>query len=444
MMFGFVSFLDILSIIGTAVVMLWGAFLLLKRCLKREELLKIRFFKIISLFIFSNFLTMVLQIKNNFIINFAYWFYMILVFVLYYAMSSYTEFERIKEELIIIFKSIILINTVLVFLSLLTLFIPFSLGQPLGYEFGIYRNDRLTGVYNNPNLLGFCATISIIMNFAFFNKKKDNYKSKNIFPRWFSVSSIAINLIGLFLCDSNASFLFLIIYMVAFIFCRFCRNLFKFNLRSILSGFLVLLMLCVALLIGYFFARKTCQTVMNNTVNKVYEISDIDNQFSNDSLVDGKEKVSIGRRFGLNNYNDVSNGRIELLKQGIILFFKHPVMGIGRGNLEYYGKQYFENGLRFSDLHNGFLTILVSSGIVGFSLFLVWGICVAYKLFSCMFENSYKRIDPIFYHLVAILCGYCVYSLFESAILNTITFMTLFFWLILGYAKSYSLNIRKG
>lgn len=442
-MFGFVSFLDVPAIVGTVVIMFWGAFLLLKKCLKRENLLKIRFCGIISLFIFSSFLTMVLQIKNNFIINFVYWFYTILVFVLYYAMSSYTGFERIKEELIIIFKSIILINTVLVFLSLLTLFIPVSLGQPLGYEFGVYRNDRLTGVYNNPNLLGFCATISIIMNFCLFNKKDYQCKSRNIFPRWFSVSSIAINLIGLFLCDSNASFLFLIIYMVAFIFCRFCRNLFKFNLRSLLSGFLVLLMLCVVLLVGYFVARRTCQNVMNNTVNKVYENSDIDNQFSNDSLVEGKEKISIGRRLGLNNYNDVSNGRIELLKQGIILFLKHPVMGIGRGNLEYYGNQYFENGLRFSDLHNGFLTILVSSGIVGFSLFLIWGIYVAYKLFACMFENSYKRIDPIFYHLVATLCGYCVYSLFERTILNNINFMTLFFWLILGYANSYSLDISR-
>lgn len=36
--------------------------------------------------------------------------------------------------------------------------------------------------------------------------------------------------------------------------------------------------------------------------------------------------------------------------------------------------------------------------------------------------------------------AYCAYSVFEKAILSEITFMVVFFWLILGYAVSYMNN----
>lgn len=441
-MFLFVAFLDTVSVVTSVITMIWGAYLLVRKGFVARRLLTIKFFPVVALFIVSNVVTMIMQIKNNFIINFVYVFYTVLVFIFFYGMLSYSSFEKIKRELLIVFKCIIWINTILILLSLIMLFVVPICIDPYGYELGIYKSERLTGIYMNPNFLGFCATVTIIMNFTLFKKKNDCDKKKLILPLWFSIVSIAINMLGLFLCDSNASFLFLLIYIIAFVFFKVCVVMFKFNVVKILSSFLLLLLFCVGLMVGYFTIRKTCQSFMNSTVNKVYEDADIDNEYSSENK-GLKGKISIGRRLGLSNYKDISNGRIDLLKQGIKMFLRHPVMGIGRGNLEYYGNLYFENGLKFSDLHNGYLTVLVASGAVGFILFSVWGICVIQKLLSCIFESRKNKVDLIFYHLVATLCGYCVYSFVEKTILTEMTFMTIFFWMILGYSMSYALKFSK-
>ena len=425
-----IAFIDVIAVIFNVFVMIWGVYLLFKKGFVLKSFLSIKFISLISLFIGSNAVTMFLHIKDNFFVNLVYLIYSMLCFFLFYGMSSYDSLGKIQKELVVLFKLIIYISTALLIISPITLFIPSDFLQKFNYEIGIYREERFSGIYVNPNLLGFSSTVSLIMNFSIFKKK--------IFSRWFSCLSIVLNFLGLFLSDSNASLLFLIIYFCVLFFCKMFSFNRTFGIGKIIKKSGILLLVCSGLVVCSFMARKDCQNVVSDVFSNADKFSlDIDNQ---SSYSDDEEHVGIGRKLGQKRYKDVSSGRIDLLVQGLKIFRRHPIMGIGRGNLVDYGNIYLENGLRFPDLHNGYLTVLVSSGIVGFSIFFIFGICVAHELFSFVFNKKNKSIDRIYYHILSAICGYCVYALFEKTILTEVTFMTLFFWAMLGYAMSFAVK----
>lgn len=72
--------------------------------------------------------------------------------------------------------------------------------------------------------------------------------------------------------------------------------------------------------------------------------------------------------------NDISNGREEIWKNSINLFFEKPLFGIGL-------KKYY--GLKGVDIHNTYLQYLVEMGIIGFCAFTL---CFGYLINSCIWK----------------------------------------------------------
>ena len=150
--------------------------------------------------------------------------------------------------------------------------------------------------------------------------------------------------------------------------------------------------------------------------------------------------------FGHENPN-LDSGRFKLWQQGGEMFLKHPVFGVGKGNIDYYGKEMFEDGVKFSkrygdlaiflvDFHNGYLTVLVCAGLVGFILL---GIFLV-RFFASTTrhvlrdESLHQKAFPC---LFSFLWAYMVYSLVEVTLLFNFMFAVVFFWLILGYTSCY-------
>jgi hypothetical protein len=200
-----------------------------------------------------------------------------------------------------------------------------------------------------------------------------------------------------------------------------------------------------------FALRDVCQNFIGEMVSDVYKSEEVikhdfikltpknselgaKSENQNESAANAEDLPEL--RIGREHY-EVSSGRITLFKQGIEMFKHNPIIGIGRANLKMYSKKYLSGGLIHPDLHNGYLTILVSYGIIGFSIFGIFSFMVALdickNMFLCVNRNYFGVLVKLFSALVA-YCGYC---LFEKAILFDMTFMVGFFWLILGYAISY-------
>ena len=129
------------------------------------------------------------------------------------------------------------------------------------------------------------------------------------------------------------------------------------------------------------------------------------------------------------------------------MYVRHPVLGIGRGNINTYGYELFEDGIRFSksygvlglfmtDFHNSYLTILVCSGVIGFILFFIFGLRFFTRITKYVFRDDslQQSVLPCMY---AFLCAYVVYSFIEIALVFNPSLIVMMFWLILGYTSCF-------
>lgn len=140
-----------------------------------------------------------------------------------------------------------------------------------------------------------------------------------------------------------------------------------------------------------------------------------------------------------NNLQSISTGRVWLWKVGLQAYSKHPILGIGyrsiddalKSGLSEWG---YENS-GAGGLHNIYITVLVSSGIVGFVLFAVYLLLLLKKVFCCLFVIKIPRYVKA---LAIIIPTVLVGELVESRIILGINFWAIIFWIIAGYVSYYA------
>ena len=107
----------------------------------------------------------------------------------------------------------------------------------------------------------------------------------------------------------------------------------------------------------------------------------------------------------------------------------------------FYSEEYLNGSLQFSyhnsDLHNGFLTILVSTGVIGALLFGTFGFRFAKHAAEHLFLRRKTVRDEVYPCLFSFLSAYLAYAFFERALLYDISFLVLWFWLMMGYTGCY-------
>jgi O-antigen ligase len=151
------------------------------------------------------------------------------------------------------------------------------------------------------------------------------------------------------------------------------------------------------------------------------------------SLHDNRDMDFNEGQIGRKSLEDPTSGRLILVEQGFELFWKFPIIGIGKANIAEYGDKYLKNGLIYPDLHNGYLTILVAYGTTGFSLFFCFAIKVLIEISRFLFITYKKPQCRCFENLFAVIIAFGCYSLFELTMPVEFNFITNFFWLFLGY-----------
>lgn len=462
-----VAFCDLISRIINAFLMVWGGIILIHNYLINRNFKKIRYHKILLIFMSSCIATVILHAKDNLLLNLLYLFVYFLCFFVFYGVYSEQNLEKTKKEMFLLFKILIFLTTVVSFIGLVVTLTEIQLRVFDYYWLGIYEN-RLIGVYTNSNLLALFCVISImfshiIMTSDSFKNSKNKKNLKIIY-----ITEVLINSISLFLSDSNGAFLFLLVYSVVYLFYYLFNICDEITIKIIIKNSIIILTIGTCLTVGSFEIRGICQDKMAVLINDMHQLVEPvhDNKISVDKNVDQIElddeklkkkivykenkqdagnslmdTVEIGRTLGEDDY-DGSSGRVTLIKQAIVMFKKNPVMGIGIANIPDYGEIYIKGGLKFPNFHNGYITILVSWGIVGFIVFALFSLFVAGKFCKNLFKINDSQNTP-FPNLFAIIVGYCIYSLVEITLLSDITFTIFIFWSLLGYAMSYMLNYER-
>lgn len=417
--------------------MLWAFFLLKNRIKNYKNMNMVRFYGLAALFIGSGLITTLLYNDDNFNTNFLMIYHAAICFFLLYGMHSDTSKNKLKEEMFSLFRTIAVLTTIFSTVGLLVLFI-FVRIRAFSYVIGLY-GKRFTGLYTHPNIAAFTSVIGIVCCHLMYRRSRCSLHKKQsaAFPVY--CFCFAVNFITILLSDSNAAMVFLLVYSAVLLFFRLINK--KGQVSPV--GLFKLGFTCIFLLAGFLALRSASQTGMAAFVNSIHAPAGTQQNLASTSEENHTdiESVEIGRE----ERADLSSGRLDSWEKGLTLFQMKPLLGIGKGNILEYGERYLTQGFLFFDLHNGYLTILVSCGLIGFAFFIGFILCVAHKVLKFIFSYTEKNKEDhsILPLICASLCGYAIYAFFERALLFDNTFMVAIFWVMLGYSMTIVTSYEK-
>lgn len=386
---------------------------------KRIEIDK-KFLTLFGLLVGSHFLSALINRSGHLLGNMVEIFFM-LAYVLLFTMVKPNQLRKLLGMIagtlqIVSFASAIFAFVLLIFRVL----ILFKIGEQ-SYYYGV-MNGRLWGIVN-PNASAIFSYISIVFALYLIHKGSK-----------YSVYLKINNLIQLiyFATMQSRGALLSVILMLG-IYCLFIS---RGKLLKKWLTFLVASILLIGSNIGisyvtsiYISAAKA--TVIDLNKGKSYSETDSD----------------IAKKNGeLHLIETTPSGRTYIWKNAIKMGSAKPLFGYGVRNVtdyytEYFSKFEIQNSLIGGNFHNIFVTIFVSSGLLGLLSFIILisyiaGRFVTYLIVSK--KNSEKFIMILFF---GILFG----QLFESQIMYSTNFINIVFWLVIGYGLTICLkekNIR--
>ena len=415
----------------------WGIGLIIFYYIRPKRLHKVLYGVWLTAFVIAYLITCVIHLWDNFFLNMVLLGHVVVCFFVLYGIHT-EEKTDVNKEIYIIAHFILFATTLAMIISFITL--PFGeqhftfTGN--GYRMVIYEN-RFTGIFTNPNLLAFYGVVAIV--FAHILAKEDLYKEnlKRILGNKILIIFSLINALGVFLSDSNGSLLLLCGYIIVNVIYRIFCELKTVSLKKMLlvtgSIMIVSIMLLGGLVGLRIFSNKAVSVALSagNAVSQGKAIDPMKGKPDKSS----EDKISVVT-FAHENDN-LDSGRIKLLQKAVVVFANYPIFGVGKENIVLYGSRLMEKGFKYSDLHNGYLTILVGNGLVGFVIFLGFALAFGKHLFKSVFlEKSDLKNSP-FICIFSFLCAYCVYALIEKTILLEHSYMIAMFWYFIGYASCY-------
>ncbi len=429
-----IGYISVPAIVCAVFIFIWGLTLFVKRYVYKNNIKKVNYYGWLLLFIATNIVTVFVRGYSSGIWeSVGYVIFLPLIFFMFYGLHTEAHTEdgrkKIYKEIYILCNILLWLSLVLNIISLITLY---TIGKSITYIFGylvVYEN-RFTGVYFNPNLMAFTSFCSafgchILWQGDFCKNVTGKPLTKS--RRAVIMISAAVNLFVIFLTDSNAAILIIVCYTIGYI----CYRLFggkEINFKLLFKKALALILIFVAVTALSFSLRYVTQTGTTYTMSSP---EDTANTFE-----DSDDALNQITTFEHQNKN-IDSGRIKLFKQGVNVIKNHPILGVGKGNITIYGNRYNNNKMKYSDLHNGYLTIIVCSGFIGFFFFMGFTICLGWRMVKTIFTVKPTIRSDIFPCLASFIAAYCVYAFFEKTLIYDITIMTTFFWLILGYATVF-------
>lgn len=437
-----IAFLQIPAYVFLVVLFVWGIKLTLYNQKKNNTFVKMRFALWIGAFFICSFVSMLFNFSVTILYSLVMLLHVIICFFIFYGMHTEPDFD-FKTELNFIARFIVYVTTVANAIGIVCLMFGFKF-EWQWVKFTIYEN-RFTGIYINPNLLGFASVVAIVCCHILLKNDFIDDVNKTPVSRILIAACIATNLFSLMLCDSNASMVLALAYAIAYVVYMF------FDKKEGISKSKVAVKIISIILVGSFIVgsalmfRNICQEGFAVVVQKTTSVISIltgENSKQTNESTQKNSQSSKNNEVTFNHENsNVDSGRTKLWKESIDLFKISPIIGISNGNIIFYSEEYANGVLSYSyhesDLHNGFLTILVSTGIIGFLLFSIFGFRFAKHSAQHLFLQKDSFRNDAYPCLFSFLIAYLFYALFEKALLYDISFMVMWFWLMMGYTGCY-------
>lgn len=351
---------------------------------------------------------------------------LVIYLVIFNNPDSMTK-QDIEDEV----KAVIPLVNILVggasLISILMYFVGFS-GSANGWTLGMVGN-RLFGIYFNSNPAAFLACITIIL--ALFGIR-ENFKGK-----WWYFINIIIQVVYILLtkCRSALIILAVIILMIIYYFLIRRRPYSMFKRIVLITG------LCAAIGSSFLLGHQLIEVSPRMQGIALSETS----RFQMDKVMEAGKLLVSGNREGFNQgltiIDEVSNGRVSLTKTALEIWHTEPLLGIGANNFRKIGSQETDTlefwAIQVVHSHNVFLEALVSTGLIGFILFVIFFVKSVMMIFKLLKINQGKETYLIIQMFAMIVLSEFIGSLSDYGVFYIYSLSATLAWCFLGYLFTY-------
>ena len=404
------------------VVLVYGIFIFVYNVIKKDIFYTNNHLLLISLYgillFVATYFNKTYSTMNSFMIAIMQLF----IFILIFAQPKSMTLKTLKQELhtIIPFTCFLVGSASLI--SLFMYFLNIS-GSQNGWYIGLVA-DRLFGVYFNCNPASFLAIIVILMSMIAI---KNHYEYSFLY-----MINIGIQLSYIILTQCRAAIIILAVILTAVAYYRFFRvkELSTFKRISLNIG------ICLCMLLG----TKVIQEVafMIPQIQGAQEESD-----SRFQLAKIKEIVALTMTGQLQNIpkiitlaDEVSSGRITLAKDSLKVWQQSPIQGVGAGNFRdmLIDVSHDDNwGQQILHSHNVFMETLVTAGILGCFLFVLFFIKTLFVSRDILLKYRNKKSYFIVLLFIMIFVSEFIGGLFDFGVFYVYSLSATLAWLFLGY-----------
>ncbi len=429
-----------------------------------KELIKDKWNWVLMAFAGSYLISIYLNRDINFTKNINQWVYMLIFFLVLFMIPRWKSTKEVKSELSFI-SGIVIGVTFFYSLICFTTFLfdyqlEYVMSEEVGaasYFLGMFVN-RLWGLYN-PNTGGMLNAISIILSVQLFfeNKTLSKNGTATKLGMLCVVFNIVLQMCCLILTSSRGSEYGLLICILIGIFVYILKTCTKWSLwmRSIIALVFSVIVAAGCLVGGdivqeglAYLPAKVADVTGNefkdnagkNPITSVATVPD-DAESKNaeeNSTESDAQKATIERTD--TGDGNVLTGRNFLWEAGLTLWKDNPVFGLTREGFaedactilfEITGTKRFNVNMKTGGLHNIYVTVLVSSGVVGFILLASFVANVLYKSVYVLWRK--KGLDMSFFMAFLLSLLFFATEFIEARILYQVGVFNVLFWIYFGY-----------
>lgn len=449
------TLLTIVSYVFTAI----GGVCVLNRLLNYKKYIQTRGLFLLILFLVSYFISAICTIKYGVVENVKAMIWLVMQFLLLYTYDINQTKQQIKKEASIL--GAIFVGYTFIF-SLLSIGcfilncyfyrVVNGVGTLIGYIW-----NRLWGFYSDPNRGAIYALISIFISLcALYKVKKSSLKV-------FLVINTVVQIAYIAFSDSRTGLVSAIVGLVFAGGLTFYKTKYFEKMKTV-GKVVATMAVCIGIVLAFMGIFKGSISIGNTYMSAVHnpnsvlyywmdeekrqnrpsetpsteEDSEADTEIDVDENLVGRPIEDLGAEGG-----DISNRRFAIWASGVEVFLTTPIVGTSFRNIVPYAQEHVpdtyivNNDVNpFSSMHNMFVDILVSQGLIGMIIFLAFMILVLYIIFKRIF----KKDKEDFYWcatFLSIIVPIVVSSVFYSEIVYINTANAVVFWIALGYLINY-------
>lgn len=347
------------------------------------------------------------------------------IFLLMFSNPKGTKLVSIKKEM----RSIIPFTTVLTLvatgISLVMFFLNITTMRN-GFTMGLV-GDRLFGVYFNCNPAAFLGCIMIVLSMIAL-------KAKYRFPLLY-VANAGMQLMYIILSGCRTAVIVVAILAVAILYFKIFREHGFSRIKQVGVSFVV----CIAVLFGSTLVQKVLYVIPQ--LQGAEELED-GNRFKLDKVMQIISLIQEGKSSNLrqiyNLSNEVTSGRVELLKTSMMVFKDNPIQGAGVNNFQRMGialnpDDYVVKEPQVVHTHNVFMETLVVGGIFGFLVFFLFFLKSSAIIWETL--KKYSASSSYFVVLCFLLVIVCDFigGMLDYGVFYVYSLSSTLSWLFLGY-----------